>query len=1106
MPAQHPSHSVAPLIQDPTRLAALVAYSVLDTPPEEGFDDIVQLATQLCQVPVALVSLVAADRQWFKARIGFPPCETDLNSSVCSHVLGEPDLLIIPDLTQDPRTRANPLVRGEPHIRFYAGAPLRTYEGQVLGSLCVIDNEARPHGLTEAQANGLRALARQVMSQLDLRRTLANRDALLAAQQMEIRARDALQVTQAAIIEAEGDIETILDALVKGAMQAVAAAEGGVIELIDGDVLEYRAVRGSLLPHRGLRVPMKGSLAGSCARTNTPIIVPDTLSDPRVKKDLIARLNLRSAVLAPVMRGDQVLGVLKVQSGKPGAFTERDLQQVRLFAGTASAGLTAVREAEAQRSVKESEARYQAIFESVVDYAIIVMSLDGRVTNWNAGATRILGWSPEDICGKPADVFFTSEDRAAGIPDQEMHSALTVGRGTDERWHLRKNGERFFANGEMMALRNAANDAIGFIKILRDRTEEHRNIEALREAGVRLARAQEAGGVGLFSIGIADGILRPTPEFCRLYGLPERDAYPSTAFEQLVIKDDAHLVSTARTRRNGEAPRDVEYRIRRPDTGVVRWIARKGEIEQDEAGRPLRFSGVARDITEQRDMQEALVESERHWRGLFEQLKEGFILGRVIRDATGGITDWRYEEVNRAWGELVGVPSHQAFGRTIRELFPGIEDAWVQEFAQVVETGQSVTFTRQVSTLERWYEGRAQKLTDESFVVLFLEVTERVLAEQGRRADERRTAALLELGDGLRDLTRIPDMTRAAAEIVGRVLGVSRAGFGRLDLAGDTATLEPDWTAEGQAIIAGAHRFSDYGNLRQGLLDGHPIVIDDVQQDPRTAPDTRSLTGLDIASLVNMPVRERGRTVALFFVHDRQPRIWQPAEIAFLRTVADRVEVAVSRVRAEDQQRVLNQELSHRMKNMLAMVQSIATQTMRGAADMDSARNVLAGRLIALSKSHDLLLGGEIGSTGLAALVGNALEAHRDNPDRFVIEGPPVVVGSKAALSLSLILHELGTNASKYGALSTESGRVTISWQILPEPGEPTVTLCWSEAGGPPVAAPSRTGFGTRLIGRGLAGSFGGNVDLTYPPTGVVCTVTAPLSGLQADENLPSAA
>ena len=169
-------------VTDPDRLASVSGYAVLDTPPEKGFDDIVLLARVLCAAPVALVSLVAEDRQWFKARSGFDLTGTELDQSVCAHALGRTDLLVITDLTLDARTRQNPLVVGAPHLRFYAGAPLLTPKGHTLGTLCVIDTVARPSGLTPEQRECLQALAGQVMEQLNLRRALADRTRELAAQ------------------------------------------------------------------------------------------------------------------------------------------------------------------------------------------------------------------------------------------------------------------------------------------------------------------------------------------------------------------------------------------------------------------------------------------------------------------------------------------------------------------------------------------------------------------------------------------------------------------------------------------------------------------------------------------------------------------------------------------------------------------------------------------------------------------------------------------------------------------------------------------------------------------------------------------------------------
>jgi two-component sensor histidine kinase len=546
-----PESSIRPDTSDPDRLAELDAFDIIDTAPEEGFDDAVQIARLICQTPVALVSLVAAKRQWFKARAGFPSCETDLDRSVCVYALSEPDLLIIPDLAADRRTCTNPLVTGEPHIRFYAGAPLRTSNGHVLGSLCVIDHQPRPDGLTEAQTDALRRLARQVMILLRERRQLAK------------------------------------------------------------------------------------------------------------------------------MRASEVLA----------------------------------------------------------------------------------------------------------------------------------------------------------------------------------------------------------------------------------------------------------------------------------------------------------------------------------RSATA------------------------------------------------------------------------------------------------------RRLALIELGDQLRDIPTIAAMTAKAAEIVGRTLNASRAGYGELDDTGQFVTIPDDWALPGEVRLVGRHRFADYGTIGPGLARGDTLVVTNIKTDIRTAGHAEPFTGINIRAMLNVPVRERGRTVGLFFVHSPTVREWVPEEVAFARNVADRVQVGIARLRAEEQQATLNHEISHRMKNTLAMVQAIATQTMRNAVDLDEARSALAARLVALGKAHDLLLSGTRESASIDAILRGALALHDDaQADRLRMDGPPVQVGSRAALSLALIVHELATNAGKYGALSVAGGHVRVEWLIDATGMEPIVRLCWIERDGPPVTPPTSRGFGSRLVERGLAGTFGGEARLTYKPEGVVCELTAPLAAIAADD------
>jgi GAF domain-containing protein len=150
------------------RLKVLWQYEVLDTVPEEVFDDLTELAAHICESPMALISLVDENRQWFKSKIGIDASETSREVSFCAYAITQPDLFIVRDATLNPRFANNPLVTSDPKIRFYAGAPLITPDGYPLGTLCVIDRV--PRELRPDQKKALRVLARHVMSQLELRR------------------------------------------------------------------------------------------------------------------------------------------------------------------------------------------------------------------------------------------------------------------------------------------------------------------------------------------------------------------------------------------------------------------------------------------------------------------------------------------------------------------------------------------------------------------------------------------------------------------------------------------------------------------------------------------------------------------------------------------------------------------------------------------------------------------------------------------------------------------------------------------------------------------------------------------------------------------------
>jgi two-component sensor histidine kinase len=196
----------------------------------------------------------------------------------------------------------------------------------------------------------------------------------------------------------------------------------------------------------------------------------------------------------------------------------------------------------------------------------------------------------------------------------------------------------------------------------------------------------------------------------------------------------------------------------------------------------------------------------------------------------------------------------------------------------------------------------------------------------------------------------------------------------------------------------------------------------------------------------------------------------------------------------QEHQRLLVNELNHRVKNTLATVQSIAMQTFRGDDASASSRDTFEGRLMALSKAQDVLTRENWEGADLGEVVREAVAPHcGEDRTRFAINGAQVMLPSRMALALAMALHELCTNAAKYGAFSRLGGRVAIDWLLVVKGEEKRLRLTWRESGGPPVAPPSRRGFGSRLIERGLARELNGEVRLDYDPGGVVCTADVPV-------------
>jgi two-component sensor histidine kinase len=464
---------------------------------------------------------------------------------------------------------------------------------------------------------------------------------------------------------------------------------------------------------------------------------------------------------------------------------------------------------------------------------------------------------------------------------------------------------------------------------------------------------------------------------------------------------------------------------------------------------------------------------------------------------------------NDAWSAIPGRRHPWALGRPAEEVWNDIWHVIGPQMRGVMETGRGFATYDEMLPMERGGRAGTQIFWNYSFTPIQgddghvegilnsgHETTERVRTE-------RRLEFLLELGDKLRPLDEPSLVIEAAAEALGRHLGTTRVGYGDADESGDYVTLEQNWTDGTVPAKTGRYRLTDFGrDLLDTLRSGRTAVVNDISSD-RHVKGWRidAFETVKVAAMITVPLVKKGRLVALLYVVQNTPREWTDLEILISEETGERIWEAVERARAQQLQRLLTHELNHRVKNTLATVQGIAMQTLRQAQTLEDAREALVARLGALAKAHDVLTRESFEGAMLADLVEAAMSVHAAGPDRVTASGPAVRLAPRTALPIAMALHELATNAVKYGALSNDTGRIAITWWNPAEPRGERLHLQWAESGGPEVTLPTRRGFGVRMIEQGLAAELGGDVRIEFRPEGVVCTIDAPLPPEQDQRN-----
>ena len=651
------------------------------------------MVADLLGAPIAAVNLIAERRQWFKAEIGLGVREMPLDDSICSQMMLERGELVIPDLLLDSRFACNPLVTSGPGLRFYAGELLETPEGMPLGTLCVLDTRPRPEGLTVGQRFALRTLARQVMSQLNLRRSLAEQ--------------------------------------------------------------------------------------------------------------------------------------------------------------------------------AQSETLRRQVLNSAVDFAIISMGLGREITGWNIGATNILGWTEAEMLGRPADLIFTPEDQAAGVPELETQRAAGEGRAADDRWHQRKDGSRFWASGEMMALRDEGGAQTGYLKMLRDRTEQHHAGEALAAVNERFRLAQRATRDAIWDWNFGDKRVLWNEALEEAYGWSPAQVAAEAGWWAAQI----HPVDRDRIERSLRAVIEGtetiwtgEYRFRRAD-GSYAEVLDRGYVIRGADGHAVRMIGAMLDITDRKRAEQALRESEAVARENIERVQLALAAGAII-----GIWNWDLVSdrltVDEAFVHAFGLdPALGRVGLSLEQVLatvhpddkPAMSAAIGKAIARRGAYAQQYR-VRRADGKYYWIEanGRVQQAPDGTplnFPGVLIDVEKRraVEAERDRVAAELRALnETLEqrVAERTADLLRAEEQLRQSQkmEAVGQLTGGLAHDFNNL-LTGVIGSLELMKTRIGQGRIKDVDRYVEaaQGAANRAAALTHRLLAFSRRQtlDPKPTDVNRLVSGME---------------------------------------------------------------------------------------------------------------------------------------------------------------------------------------------------------------------------------------------------------------------
>jgi PAS domain S-box-containing protein len=739
------------------------------------------------------------------------------------------------------------------------------------------------------------------------------------------------------------------------------------------------------------------------------------------------------------------------------ALANKEVEAGHMMAGAEEliAGLQRANAAldESRAALAGSEARYRAVLESATGHAIITMDKDGCVTGWSPGAVALLGWEEAEALGRDIGLIWTEEDRAAGVPEKERRKALATGRVIEDRWHVRRDGSRFWGSGQLTSFE--LNGAAGLVKIMRDETARRQAVEALRESEARLAAIFGTAATGLCELTTEGAFLRVNEELCRILGRSRRELL------RLGVADVTHPEDLARSFRavrqvlDSRSAVNLDKRYLRPD-GTEVWAKSSISALLDQDGGVRSLLVVTADLTQRRAAEATVRESEKRLRILMSASSE-ILYGMnadwtVMRRLEGGGLFAEADQSGAAWFDRYVHPEDQPMVR-----------AAIQEAIRTKGVYELEHRTRRDDGGWGWIHSRAVPLLDEAG-----EVREWFGAASDVTARREAEEALLHQKERFRLL----------------VLGMPQLVWRSAD-GGAWTWSSPQWQAHtGQ---------SEAESLGLGWLDA-------VHPEDRGAA-MRAWQDASIQGRLNVEFRIRRASDGTWQWHQTrslpvraEPLPGQP-DGRIREWVGTSTDIE-DLMRLQQQQQVLVAELQHRTRNLLTVIRSILGRSLPCSPERDE----LDGRLAALGRVQSFLTRTPSWAVSLSDLVTAELAAVGEGKSKAsVIEGPAIELPGDKVQPLALALHELATNAAKYGAIAQPGGRLSVSWCFKTMQGKEHLLLEWRETGVmmPPAGSPPRQGFGTQLITRALPYQLRARTDLHFTRDGVCCRITLPASGFR---------